>query len=231
VVDPRENGSISFRWPDVRGTAFFALVGLGVVWFGFLFPSDLRLVWIFLGLALLLLIVTVYFDPAQGTFRVDSAGIRQDSLLGKSRYLRWENVDRVKWRAHSCCLEGKDTSISIAFTPVSSKNVVQAKAFVEMVLSRHFDLSIKPVRQWSFDHNLKSFLAWLSKVIGISIAGSALFMAVFVGTLFLNQPWRFWLGLALFVLLLGIIFIWAGRASRTEQQINPAWRLRRKEER
>jgi hypothetical protein len=234
VEDREGKDAITFRWPIPAGTVICFLVGLGFLLLVLLLPSSefglawfYRLAWIYLGVMFLVMPVSVYFDPAQGTFRLDHEGIHQVPLLRTPRHLRWDNVRRVKWGEHTCCFEGKETSISMKFVAASR----HAKAFVETALSPHFDLSIKSVRQWSFDPNVRSFLRWLSKVIVISISGTALFIVPFAILIFLNASR--WIGAVWFgLVLLGIIgFVGRGARefSRKEEQINPTWRLRRTE--
>jgi len=188
-----------------------------------------------MGLACPVMIVTSYLETGRGTFRLDKEGIQQVSWLSKSRYLGWQEVDQVKWFPHTYCLQGKGTSISISWTMISRWSAAApAKAFVERALSPHFDLSIKPERQWSFDPNRRSILKFACKVLGAVVAGTMVFMVGFVGTLFLSPPWRLWLGVAWFFLFLGgFIALFSGglrKERRLSEQINPTWRLRQKEE-
>ena|SRR5713101_1479727 len=230
---PNENEKISFRSPDLRATVFVGLLGLGMILLGVWNDSPpFRYLLIPMGLACPVMIVTSYLETGRGTFRLDKEGIEQVSWFKKSRYLGWQEVDQVKWFPHTCCLQGKGTSISISWTMISRWSVAApAKAFVERALSPHFDLSIKPIRQWSFDPNVRSFLRWLSKVIGISIAGAALFIVPFAILVFLHASR--WLGAAWLGLFLSGIIIFSGRLGREvrqkEEQINPTWRLRRTE--
>jgi hypothetical protein len=166
----------------------------------------------------------LYFDTDQGTFRLDHEGIWQVPWFRKPRYLRWENVQRVQWGQLGCCLEGTDTTISMKFVPVTQ----QAKTRIESILSPHFDLSIKPVRQWSFNPNVRSFLHWLLKVIGISLVGTVIFIVPFAGLVLLNAKWVAVAWIAVFPL--GIVFIFGSRVRRAEERINPTWRLWRTEE-
>jgi hypothetical protein len=170
-----------------------------------------------------------YCAPAQGAFRLDREGIQQDSLLRKSRYLRWENVERVKWSQGSCCLKGKDISISVAFTPVSSKNALRAKAFVEGVLAAHFDLSIKKDPAWSFDPNFRSIIVWISKIMGLSIFGAVLIIGPLALSALLGLPR--WLEQAWFMLSafggVAILAVFSRKAYRVLEKANPTWRLRR----
>jgi hypothetical protein len=230
---PIENEKISFRSPDLRATVFVGLLGLGMILYGLW--NDSPPFWhfpILIGVIFFFFSVTTYLEPGRGTFRLNKEGIQQVSWFKKSRHLGWQEVDQVKWFPHTCCLQGKGTSISISWTMISRWSVAApAKAFVERALSPHFDLSIKPVRQWSFDPNVRSFLRWLSKVIGISIAGATLFIVPFAILIFLNASR--WIGAVWFgLVLLGIIGL-VGRGarefSRKEEQINPTWRLRRTE--
>ena len=137
---------------------------------------------IFLGVLFLALPVTIYCDSAQGKFTLDHEGIRQIPLFKKPRYFHWEDVERLKWDEIGCCLEKKATVISIKFVPLTR----EAKSLLESVLSPHFDLSIKPIRQWSFEPNIHSFLRWLAKVVGISVAGAVLFIVPFSALILLH---------------------------------------------
>jgi len=201
VADADKNVTISFRSPDLRTTVFVWLISLGMILVGIW--NDSPPFWhfpILFGVIFFVISVTTYLETGRGTFRLDKGGIQHVSWLKKSRYLAWQDVDQVKWVPHTCCLEGKGTSISVNW---SMANTAWARAFVEKILSPHFDLSIKPEPRWSFDPNRRSILIFCCKVLGISLAGTTIFMVGFVGTLFLQPPWRLWLGAAWFFLFLG----------------------------
>jgi len=214
----------------LASVVFFGLISLALLLAVLVLPMSQMQTGLAFGLLMLCPYVLILWEPGRGTFRLDSEGIQQVAFLRKPRYLCWQDVERVQWRWDASFFEGKGTRISIRWTMVPKRDATQAKAFVEKVLSPHFDLASKPIRQLSFDPNLQSFLVWLGKLIGISIAGTALFMAVFVGILFLNQPWRTWLGVAWIAMFpLGALFIFVPRVSRGEEQTNPTWRLRRQD--
>jgi hypothetical protein len=237
VAEHCQNDVTSFRWPrSPAGIGVLVAVALGFVLFGLLLPSQENLYpflsykWtlILLSVPFFAMPIMIYSDPAQGTFRLNHDGIQQVSLFRKPKHLRWEDVQRVQWAEPSCCLEGAETSISMKFVPYARR----AKAILESALSAYFDLSIKPERRFSFDPNMKSILIFAGKVIGAVVAGTSVFMIGFVGTLFLQPPWRLWLGAAWFFLFLGGVIALAGPGLRKErrisEQINPTWRFRRK---
>ena len=235
MTDRNLKDGVSFIWPKPVGLIIIASVGIGVIVLGLLLSSQYhwigflsyKVMLIFLGALFLALPVAVYCDSAQGTFTLDHDGIRQDPLFRKSRYLRWEAIERVKWGELSCCLEGKGTGISMKFVPISRP----AKMVMERLLSSHFDLSIKPIRKWSFDPDPHSFLRWLAKVIGIALAGVTLFIVPLTALIFLHSS--YWLQVGWFGLFYLAIIIFCARGARvyrrSQEQINPTWRLRRQE--
>jgi hypothetical protein len=106
-------------------------------------------------------------------------------------------------------------------------NVVRAKAFVESVLSPHFDLSIKLVGRDAPLPNLRAVIECIWKPFGVWIT---LFLDGIVGIFFLNQPWRMWLGMSwLAIFGVGWCAIMIAQ-SRKQERLYPTWRLRRKEE-
>jgi heme/copper-type cytochrome/quinol oxidase subunit 4 len=161
--------------------------------------------------------------PEVGDYHIDPEGIQQKTLLMKPRYLRWQDVERVKWDKDLACFEGKGISISILWTLVSGKDVSQAKPFLEKVLSPDFDLSIKPVGRWS-----KSFVAFY-------LLGAALMIAIFFTAprvWFLSGGWvAGWVSIVC-VLFACFVFLHLRlkKEARKKEQINPTWRLRRRED-
>jgi hypothetical protein len=235
MANLQEDEAVTFQSPKWIGLVCAVFIGIGFLAIGLLHPAQekvqvalIQVPAICLGTVFLTIPVTVFFDSAQGRFSLDREAIKQVPWFRKPRYLRWENVQRVQWGPRGCCLEGTDITISMRFGPLSR----QAKTLIERVLSPHFDLTIKPVRQWSFEPNLRSFLHWLSKVIGISIAGAAVFILPFAVLVLLNA--NRWVGAAwLFVFLMGMIgFLSRGAKElrQKEEQINPTWRSRQTEE-
>jgi hypothetical protein len=226
-----ENETISLRSPDLRATGFLALLGLVMILVGVW--NDSPPFWhlpIVIGVIFLVINAMTYLETGRGKFRLDKVGILQNPWLKKSQYLAWQDVDQVKWFPNTCCLQGKGTSISFNWTMA---NAAPAKAFVEKILSAHFDLSAKPVRQWSFERNVRSFLRWLFKVIGISVAGAALFFVGLVVLILLHaSQWIVAAWFGLFPLgIISFLLLGAREFSRKEEQLNPTWRLRGKEER
>src|SRR6267378_2212620 len=77
-------------------------------------------------------------QPGVGKYRIDCEGIKQTGFQKERRYLRWQDVERVKWEKDLACFEGNGTSISILWTLISTKDELQAKPFLEKVLSADF---------------------------------------------------------------------------------------------
>jgi hypothetical protein len=234
TAQPRENEGISFR---SRSKPIFIVLGIvfglgGVLVVGMLILNDLRflhlndtltLTWkqylaIGIGFPLFYLFgcFVILSQPGIGSYRIDREGIEQTVFRQGPRYLRWEDVERLKWQRDLACIQGKSTSISILWTLVSSQDELRAKPFLEKILSADFDLSIKPVRRLSY------------MFIGLSIiVMTGLF---FVLPHFLFAP-RSLIVASVVLACCGLLIVFLRYEQQRSERINPTWRLRRKEER
>lgn len=238
----QESEAISFQSQPKR---FFVALGIAVVLgdlivLGMLFLNDhgilhindsLKMTWIqYLTLAIGLPLVYVsscfliISQPGLGAYRIDEDGIERSGFLKERKYLRWQDLERVKWNKDFACLEGNGVSITILWTLIATKDEMLAKLFLEKVLSPCFDLSIKTMSRPAFHRRL----------IGLYVSGSAVLFGMFIGFPFLRVPLRFQVEIAWIVLSIGACLVTTYfsffRDRQVSQQLDPPWRLRRKEE-
>jgi hypothetical protein len=135
------------------------------------------------------------------------------------------------WRWYRASFQGKGINISIQWTMISKTQMTQAKAFLEKILGSSFDLTIKPVRSWPFDPELRSVARWLGKVMGVSITATAIFLGPLFLLVYLDQPLQYSLYMSWFVVMAiiggAVMLVCARKETHRLERINPTWRLRR----
>ncbi len=155
----QESEAISFQSQPRR---FFLMLGIGfgladIIALVLLFLNDhgilhindsLKVTWIqYVTIAIGMPVMCVYFcclvlsQLGLGAYRMDNEGIEQTGFRKEPKYLRWKEVERVKWNKDSSCFEANGVRIEILWTFVATKDEMRAKPFLERTLSRCFDLS------------------------------------------------------------------------------------------
>ena len=233
--------TISFRSQNKRFLVPLAIAfGLGLpMVVGLFYLNDVRvlhlndnldpLTWkqyltIVVGFPLFYLVACFLFlsQPGVGNYRINRDGIEHTPFRQNPKFLRWQDVERMKWGRDLACFEGKGTSISILWTLISTKDETPARPFMKEILSPSFDLSIETVDRWSFHRRL----------FGLYLAGAAAVYGLFVGFPFLEYPLRLKVDMIWFTLFAGVSLVLAIRAfkdKRVSEQLDPPWRSRRNE--
>jgi hypothetical protein len=242
IDDVQPNEAITFR---SQPKVFFRILGIafglgGIMVMGILYLNDLRILHIndafqmtwkqYAGIAIGFPIFYVFScflilsQPGLGAYRVDGQGIEQTGFLKERKYLRWQDAERVKWNKDMAIFEGKGVSITILWTLISTKDETPARQFLEKVLSPCFNLSIKTMSRRVFHRRL----------IGLYVSGAAVLFGMFIGFPFLDGRLRFQVEIAWFVLSIGACLVMTYlsffKDKRVSEQLDPPWRLRRKDD-
>ena len=178
-----------------------------------------------------------------GTWFLDEQGMTAVPRVGKTRRIRWDDVQRV-----SLWATGKDPTVwrlktasqtmTIGWAVVDGDQVERARQFLTDRLSPDFDLEyVYAESVFSSDRKFVSATLWLLRMVGLVIVGSLLFISCLfwlyylIGDLRGSHPLTPWTWKIIRNLVLGTIF-WVPYFSilrhlkRENEKTNPTWRVR-----
>ena len=175
------------------------------------------------------LILVAHRRTPRGSWRIDADGITYRSTRGKTRSLRWSEVEKVCWRFdHGVAFVGGRTQLFLPLSIVDEPARSATRARLETILGSDFDLTHHPLPD-PLDDVEPAWLAWSLRIARLAALSLGI-TAALMGSMFLifvRYPERgAWQVMAFLWVWLGLFAVTAWQLGRTERDVNPTWRAR-----
>ena len=235
-----EGKPLEARWNSTANLCLFLVAGAflivcGAVTVLLLWPRPFF--WPFaipsFAIGLLFVVAIAHLCLARGTVVVEPEGVRYVPVLRGERFLRWCDVEAVRWYADRTWLRGRSIIIPIAWRLWPENQRARARRCVKEILSRDFDLSMKWPDGLRFEPSWRSFVAWLAKMFLACALYGAYVVAGFWLVIKYKETLRPWLAHEIFrpFFIGGWFFLpviaWAIVIIRRDRRMNPTWRTRK----